>query len=136
MTTVTELIRKRRAIFPKTYLPGKPIDASFIQEILENANHAPTHKRTEPWRFQVFHSEESRQALGNMLSGFFQKNSFVFIQFFVAILIIWLAQISIANAQNNARALPTAGQVVAGTAVITQSGLQTQVNQSSQMSVS
>ena len=62
---------------------------------------------------------------------FFQKNSFVFIQFFVAILIIWFAQISIANAQNNARALPTAGQVVAGTAVITQSGLQTQVNQSS-----
>ena len=66
---------------------------------------------------------------------FFQKNSFVFAQFFVAILIIWLAQISIANAQNNARALPTAGQVVAGTAVITQSGLQTQVNQSSQRAV-
>ncbi len=73
MTTATELIRNRRAIFPKTYLPGKAIEASFIQELLENANHAPTHKRTEPWRFQVFHSEESRQALGSMLSGFFKK---------------------------------------------------------------
>jgi nitroreductase len=75
MTTATELIRKRRAIFPKTYLPGKTIEASFIEELLENANHAPTHKRTEPWRFQVFHSEESRRTLGDMLSAFFRKNT-------------------------------------------------------------
>ena len=63
------------------------------------------------------------------------KNRFVFTQVIFAILIIWIAQISVANAQNNARALPTAGQVVAGSAQITQSGLQTQVNQSSQRAV-
>ncbi|MBU3624420.1 autotransporter-associated beta strand repeat-containing protein, partial [Polynucleobacter sp. AP-Latsch-80-C2] len=60
---------------------------------------------------------------------------FFIAQILLAILVIWVAQISIAHAQNNARALPTAGQVVAGTAVITQSGLQTQVNQASQRAV-
>ena len=49
------------------------------------------------------------------------KKFFFIAQILLAILVIWVAQISIAHAQNNARALPTAGQVVAGTAVITQS---------------
>ena len=63
------------------------------------------------------------------------KKFFFIAQILLAILVIWIAQISVANAQNNARALPTAGQVVAGAAVITQSGLQTQVNQASQRAV-
>ena len=49
-----------------------------------------------------------------------------------------LAVLCIANfsyAQNNPRALPSGGKVVAGSAVITQSGLQTNVNQSSQRAV-
>ncbi|MCB0521612.1 MAG: nitroreductase [Saprospiraceae bacterium] len=48
----TELIRHRRAIFPKSYT-GKPVSKEIIEEILENANWAPTHKLTEPWRFKV-----------------------------------------------------------------------------------
>lgn len=75
MTNITELIRRRRAIFPKTYLPGKPIDKAVIQQLLENANWAPTHRLTEPWRFQVFHSEESRRALGGMLADYYRKNT-------------------------------------------------------------
>jgi preprotein translocase subunit YajC len=63
------------------------------------------------------------------------KKLFIYAQIALAILVIWFTQISIAHAQNNARALPTAGQVVAGSAVITQSGLQTQVNQSTQRAV-
>lgn len=47
------LIRKRRAIFPETYI-DKPIPEPIIRVILENANCAPTHKLTEPWRFKVF----------------------------------------------------------------------------------
>jgi nitroreductase len=72
---ITELIHRRRAIFPKTYTPGKAIGRSVIEQILENANQAPTHRLTEPWRFQVFHSERSRQELSAYLSGFFQKNT-------------------------------------------------------------
>ncbi len=49
---ISKLIRKRRSIFPKTYI-DKPIEKEIIEEILENANWAPTHKMTEPWRFKV-----------------------------------------------------------------------------------
>lgn len=31
-----------------------PVDDAIIMEMLENANWAPTHKLTEPWRFTVF----------------------------------------------------------------------------------
>lgn len=72
---ISDLLRRRRAIFPKTYLPEKPIDRSIIEQLLENANWAPTHKRTEPWRFQVFHSPESRNLLGDYLSGYYRQNT-------------------------------------------------------------
>lgn len=49
---VNELIRKRRSVFPKSY-NSKPITREVVEQILENANWAPTHKLTEPWRFKV-----------------------------------------------------------------------------------
>lgn len=70
-----DLIRRRRAIFPKSYLPERPIDRTIIEQLLENANWAPTHKRTEPWRFQVFHSPESRDGLGDYMSEFYRQNT-------------------------------------------------------------
>lgn len=75
MTPVSSLIRRRRAIFPKTYLPGKPVDRIIIEELLENANHAPTHKLTEPWRFRVYHSEAARRSLGALLSSYYRQNT-------------------------------------------------------------
>ncbi len=48
-----QLIRNRRSIYPNMY-SGEVIKREVIQEILENANWAPTHKLTEPWRFRVF----------------------------------------------------------------------------------
>ena len=72
---IHELIRRRRAVFPKFYRPGKPVERALSEQLLENARWAPTHKLTEPWRFHVFHSEESRRRLGEYLSGFYQKNT-------------------------------------------------------------
>ncbi len=56
-------LRSRRSIFPKDYT-GEMIDESIIHEILENANWAPTHKFTEPWRFIVY-SGEGRKKLAS-----------------------------------------------------------------------
>jgi nitroreductase len=72
---IAELIKKRRSIFPKTYLADKPIDRKTIEQLLEAANWAPTHRFTEPWRFVVFHSEESRAELGDYLADFYKKNT-------------------------------------------------------------
>lgn len=53
ISSISALIRQRRSVFPPSY-NQKPIDRGIIEEILENANWAPTHKLTAPWRFKVF----------------------------------------------------------------------------------
>ena len=53
---VSALIRRRRSVFPKMY-NDLPIADELIAEVLENANWAPTHRLTEPWRFMVFRGE-------------------------------------------------------------------------------
>lgn len=50
---INQLIRDRRSVFPKEY-NGTRVDDAIVHQILENANWAPTHKLTEPWRFVVF----------------------------------------------------------------------------------
>jgi nitroreductase len=51
---LNELIRTRRSVFVPQFEPGKIIPDDVIWQLLENANWAPSHKRTEPWRFTVF----------------------------------------------------------------------------------
>ena len=51
------LIRNRRSVFPKQFVPGKQIPDTVIREILENATWAPNHSLTEPWHFTVFTGE-------------------------------------------------------------------------------
>ena len=50
---VNRLIHERRSVFPKDY-SGERGDDEVIDQMLENANWAPNHKLTEPWRFVVF----------------------------------------------------------------------------------
>lgn len=54
---VNQLIRTRRSVFASQFEEGKIIPDEVIMDILENANTAPTHKKTEPWRFRVFTGE-------------------------------------------------------------------------------
>lgn len=51
---VNELIRSRRSIYTNMF-SGEPVDNGIIEEMLENANWAPSHRLTNPWRFGVFH---------------------------------------------------------------------------------
>lgn len=52
--TINEVIKQRRSVFTSQFEPGKTIPDEIIMQLLENANQAPTHKLTEPWRFTVF----------------------------------------------------------------------------------
>lgn len=63
---VNELIRKRRSIYPNM-MTDEPIPDEIIWELLENANHAPTHKLTQPWRFKVF-TGNAKLRLGNFMA--------------------------------------------------------------------
>ena len=55
-TNITEIIHNRRSIKPQEF-NGKIIDRSDIDQLIEAADWAPTHGRTEPWRFIIFDSE-------------------------------------------------------------------------------
>lgn len=50
---LNSLMKSRRSVFPKSY-SGETVSEEIIQQMIENATWAPTHKLTEPWRFQVF----------------------------------------------------------------------------------
>ncbi|MFY0687875.1 MAG: nitroreductase [Cyclobacteriaceae bacterium] len=53
ISQINELIASRRSVFPKQYTQ-EPVADHTIQQMLENANWAPTHGLTQPWRFVVF----------------------------------------------------------------------------------
>ena len=51
--TLNKIIRNRKTIYP-TQFSDKDIPKTVINEILENAIHAPTHRMTQPWFFKVY----------------------------------------------------------------------------------
>ena len=55
-----QLVKSRRSVFPKDY-SGEKVDDTIVRQMLENANWAPTHKLTEPWRFVVFTGDGLRK---------------------------------------------------------------------------
>jgi len=50
---LNEVIKSRRSVFQPQF-SGERVEDIIIEQMLENANWAPTHKLTEPWRFIVF----------------------------------------------------------------------------------
>lgn len=73
ITATTTIIRERRSIYPHAYLP-QIIEDEVLMELLENANYAPTHRLTEPWRFKVI-AGEKRAELGDLLGGLYKQRT-------------------------------------------------------------
>jgi nitroreductase len=72
---VNELIKNRRSTFPKQYATGKKIDDNIIEQMLENASWAPTHKQTEPWQFTVFTGDGLKQFAGYQAAMYKEKEA-------------------------------------------------------------
>ncbi|MCC5932168.1 MAG: nitroreductase [Cyclobacteriaceae bacterium] len=70
---VNRLIRTRRSVYPPSY-SGEVIPEEKIEIILENANYAPTHKLTQPWRFVVF-SGKGLEKLAHFQSDLYKQVS-------------------------------------------------------------
>ena len=68
---VNALLRSRSSIFPAMYT-DEPISDEIIQDLLENANWAPNHKKTEPWRFKVIQCA-ARQRLADFLGSTYKS---------------------------------------------------------------
>lgn len=59
---IDELIKRRRSVFPAQF-SGDKLPDNEINRLLENANWAPTHIHTEPWRFIVFKEESLKELM-------------------------------------------------------------------------
>ncbi|MEP6734258.1 MAG: nitroreductase [Chryseolinea sp.] len=70
---INNLIEQRRSVFQRQY-SGERVDDAVVKQMLENANWAPTHKLTEPWRFIVF-TKDGLQKLADFQSALYKEVS-------------------------------------------------------------
>lgn len=68
---LNSIIKGRRSVYPASYIQ-KEIPRHVIEQILENANYAPTHKLTQPWRFVVL-SGNAKTKLGLQLGKLYKE---------------------------------------------------------------
>ena len=65
LSEISELIKTRRTIYPEQFSDRK-VHKEQIEVILNNAQWAPTHGNTQPWRFHVF-ADQGLQTLSSFL---------------------------------------------------------------------
>lgn len=70
---LSQLIATRRSVFPQVY-NDTPISRETIEQILENANWAPNHRKTEPWRWRVIRGV-GREKLSNYLGTYYTDHT-------------------------------------------------------------
>ena len=68
LSEINDLFRSRRTIYPEEF-SERVVHKEQIELILNNAQFAPTHGNTQPWRFHVFMKDGK-----NKLSSFFRKD--------------------------------------------------------------
>ena len=62
---ISKIIKSRRTTYPKDF-NGAKIKRDVIEEILDNANQAPSHRMTQPWFFKIF-TNERKNDLANAI---------------------------------------------------------------------
>ena len=73
LSELTSIIKDRRTIYPEAY-SGRKVHPEIVNAILNNAIWAPTHGRTEPWRFKVY-MEEGRQKLAPEVAELYKQTT-------------------------------------------------------------
>jgi nitroreductase len=71
---ITRHLRNRRSIYPIQYV-SKEIQPPLLNDILENANHAPTHRLTQPWRFKVISGQSKERFTDFLVENYKQHTS-------------------------------------------------------------
>lgn len=70
---INRLIKNRRSIYTSMFT-GERVEDRIVEQMLENANWAPTHALTEPWRFRVF-TGSGLQQLADFQAGLYREKS-------------------------------------------------------------
>lgn len=70
---IFEHIKCRRSVYPHQF-SDKNIAQDDLKKLLETANWAPTHRKTEPWRFKVL-SGDNKQKAGLFFKDLYLKTT-------------------------------------------------------------
>lgn len=73
MRSIAEIIEQRRSIYPHQFNDEK-VTREEIHKLLKAANWAPTHRRTEPWRFKVL-QEKSKTKFSAFVGSLYLKTT-------------------------------------------------------------
>jgi len=78
LSEILDVIKNRRTIYPENY-SSRVVQKDIIEKLLNSAIWAPTHGKTQPWRFHVF-MEDGRTTLsnklGNIYNDLYKKDTF------------------------------------------------------------
>lgn len=70
---INRLIQSRRSIYTNLFT-GERVNDAIVEQMLENANWAPSHALTEPWRFRVF-TEKGLRELAHFQSELYRQKA-------------------------------------------------------------
>ena len=71
---LSHIIRSRRSVKPFDLDPSRKVERDLLLQLLENANWAPTHGLTEPWRFRVF-QDDARKELSAAMQDIYRATT-------------------------------------------------------------
>ena len=74
LSEVNDLIRTRRSI-PPEHFTNRKVQKDQIELMLKNAQWAPNHGKTQPWRFKVYLSDSARQELSQALGKLYLETT-------------------------------------------------------------
>ncbi|MFT5336125.1 MAG: nitroreductase [Luteibaculaceae bacterium] len=73
VSEITDIIRDRRTVVPENFSDRK-VHRELVEMMIGNAVWAPTHGKTQPWRFTVF-QDNSLVRLGNKLAELYKSET-------------------------------------------------------------
>lgn len=63
LSEINAVIKDRRTIYPEQFT-DRVVQREMVENILSNATWAPTHGKTQPWRFKVYQQEGLKHLQG------------------------------------------------------------------------
>jgi len=73
LSEISDVIKNRRTIYPE-FFSSRKVHKEIVEKILNNAIWAPTHGKTQPWRFKVF-MDDAKLKLGEQLGEIYKHNT-------------------------------------------------------------
>jgi nitroreductase len=73
LSEISDVIKNRRTIYPE-FFSSRKVHKEIIEKILNNAIWAPTHGKTQPWRFKVY-MDDAKIKLGEKLAEIYKHTT-------------------------------------------------------------